>query len=89
MLRIFFKGKKKISPSLFTIQHIIANTLLNTSGISDHQTCGGFLPPRNTQTARSIVLQWTQFLCQLSVGSIRSHRLRVQTKELPVSHCRC
>lgn len=81
--------KKKTSPSLFTIQHIIANTLLNTSGISDHQTCGGFLPPRNTQTARSIVLQWTQFLCQLSVGSIRSHRLRVQTKELPVSHCRC
>ena len=40
--------KKKTSPSLFTIQHIIANTLLNTFGISDHQMCGGFLPPRNT-----------------------------------------
>ena len=37
--------KKKKFPSLFTIRLITANTFLSTSDISDHQMCGGFLPP--------------------------------------------
>ena len=41
------QGKKKF-PSLFIVRLITANTLLSTSDISDHQMCGGFLPPRNT-----------------------------------------